>query len=60
MAYDHPAQRDALVLLAQYVGETTARLDSYQVELEYMEKHRITVEDYRSALQQHGTGIVLL
>jgi hypothetical protein len=49
-----------LVGLKAYTTESTARLDSFAVELDYIESRKLSVAEYRRALLDAETGIVVL
>lgn len=60
IGHDHKAQSESLIGLSQYTAETVARIESHRVELEYVEKNHLTVDEYLTALREHETDIVLL
>ena len=58
--HDYKVHSDSLVALANYSNETSARMESHVVELEYLENNNLTVSEYLEALREHETDIVLL
>ena len=57
---DHQLMSKSLVSFSQVTKENIARLDSFQVELEYLETNDLSVPEYLSALKEHETDIVLM
>jgi len=58
--HDHKAHSEALIGLSRYSSETAARIESHKVELEYLEKNDLTVDEYLKQLREHETDVVLL
>jgi hypothetical protein len=58
--YDYKNLSKELMFLSKFSNETIARIESYSVELKYLETHSISVADYQNALLQNDTNIVLL
>ena len=58
--HDHQSHSEALVGLSAYSEESANRVDSFEVELEYLEDNYLTVEGYLRALREHQTDVVLL
>ncbi len=58
--HDHKSLSESLVALSDYSNETTARLESHMVELEYLENNKLTVSEYLKDLREHETDIVLI
>ncbi|WP_297820838.1 hypothetical protein [uncultured Paraglaciecola sp.] len=62
LALDHDYSEHAQLLtdLSTYSQETNARLESFKVELDYLENNQLTVPQYLVALKEHEPGIVVL
>ncbi len=60
IGHDHKQHSAALVELSSYAEESANRIDSFKVELEYIEKHDLTADGYMEALREHDTDIILL
>jgi hypothetical protein len=58
--YDYKKLSKDLMILSEFSKETNARIESYSVELKYLQMHGIKVADYQNSLLQHDTNIVLL
>lgn len=58
--HDHRAHSKSLQELSAYSNESANRVDSFQVELDYIKGNSLTVEGYLKALRDFQTDLVLL
>ncbi len=57
---DHQQLSNSLTCFAQSSAENAARLESYQVELDYITNNKLSVSQYLSDLKNHESDVVLL
>jgi hypothetical protein len=60
LAIDHQDLSRSLINLSLTNSENVARIESHRVELDFIEKHQLTVDRYLGDLRAHESDVVLL
>jgi hypothetical protein len=58
--HDHKTHAESLLRLSDFSKESADRIESFSVEVDYLKKNNLTVEEYLRELREHETAIMLL